>query len=120
MPVRAGSSKPAASTVTAGSSRGSIACCRSGTRPSSAWRSGDTIEMNAFGQRPLDLAGVQSMATTLGATKQDATLYEAFVLDTTDPSVANYSNARLFILQQPGLTDFADLCLGERQAKLRE
>jgi hypothetical protein len=60
------------------------------------------------------------MAKTLAATKQDAALYEAFVLDTTDASVANYSNARLFILQDPGLTDFADLCLSERQAKLRE
>jgi hypothetical protein len=84
------------------------------------WRSGSTIEMNVSGQRPLDLAGVQSMAKTLAATKQDAALYEVFVLDTTDASVANYSNARLFILQDPGLTDFADLCLSERQAKLRE
>ena len=84
------------------------------------WRSGSTIEMNVSGQRPLDVAGVQSMAKTLAASKQDAALYEAFVLDTTDASVANYSNARLFILQDPGLTDFADLCLGERQAKLRE
>jgi hypothetical protein len=84
------------------------------------WRSGSTIEMNVSGQRPLDVAGVQSMAKTLAATKQDAALYEAFVLDTTDASVANYSNARLFILQDPGLTDFADLCLNERQAKLRE
>jgi hypothetical protein len=84
------------------------------------WRSGSTIEMNVSGQRPLDVAGVQAMAKTLAASKQDAALYEAFVLDTTDASVANYSNARLFILQDPGLTDFADLCLGERQAKLRE
>ena len=84
------------------------------------WRSGSTIEMNVSGQRPLDVAGVQSMAKALAASKQDATLYEAFVLDTTDATIANYSNARLFILQDPGLTDFADLCLGERQAKLRE
>jgi len=84
------------------------------------WRSGSTIEMNVSGQRPLDIAGVQSMAKTLAASKQDAALYEAFVLDTTDASIANYSNARLFLLQDPGLTDFADLCLGERQAKLRE
>ncbi len=84
------------------------------------WRSGSTIEMNVSGQRPLDVAGVQAMAKTLAASKQDAALYEAFVLDTTDASIANYSNARLFILQDPGLTDFADLCLGERQAKLRE
>ena len=92
----------------------------SGLRALLCWRSGSTVEMNAYGQRPLDLAGVQSMATTLAAAKQDAALYEAFVLDTTDPSVANYSNARLFILQRPGLTDFADLCLAEHQAKLRE
>jgi len=84
------------------------------------WRSGSTIEMNVSGQRPLDVAGVQSMAKTLAASKQDVALYEAFVLDTTDAAVANYSNARLFILQEPGLTDFADLCLSERQAKLRE
>jgi len=76
--------------------------------------------MNAYGPRPLDVAGVQSMASALQATKQDATLYEAFVLDTADASIANYSNARLFILQQAGLTDFADLCLGEHQAKARE
>ena len=84
------------------------------------WRSGSTIEMNVSGQRPLDVAGVQSMAKTLAASKQDVALYEAFVLDTTDATIANYSNARLFILQDPGLTDFADLCLSERQAKLRE
>ncbi len=84
------------------------------------WQDGSTIEVNVFGQRPLDAAGVQAMASALAATKQDAALYEAFVLDTTDPSVARYSNARLFVLQRPGLTDFADLCLAERQAKLRE
>ena len=76
--------------------------------------------MNAYGPRPLDVAGVQSMASALSATKQDATLYEAFVLDTADASVANYSNARLFILQRPGLTDFGDLCLSEHQARARE
>jgi hypothetical protein len=84
------------------------------------WQSGSTIEVNVFGQRPLDMAGIEKMASALAAAKQDAALYEAFVLDTTDPSVAAYSNARLFVLQRPGLTDFADLCLGERQAKLRE
>jgi len=84
------------------------------------WQSGSTIEVNVSGQRPLDLAGIQQMASALAASKRDAALYEAFVLDTTDPSVAAYSNARLFVLQRPGLTDFADLCLSERQAKLRE
>jgi hypothetical protein len=84
------------------------------------WQSGSTIEMNAYGQRPLDASAMQSMARALAAVRQDAALYEAFVLDTTDPSIASYSNARLFILQQPALTDFADLCLAERQAKLRE
>jgi len=84
------------------------------------WRSGSTIEMNAYAPRPLDVAGVQSMASALQATKQDATLYEAFVLDSADGGVANYSNARLFILQRPGLTDFGDLCLAEHQAKARE
>ena len=84
------------------------------------WQDGSTIEVNVLGQRPLDMAGIQKMASALAATKQDAALYEAFVLDTTDPSVAAYSNARLFVLQSPGLTDFADLCLAERQAKLRD
>jgi hypothetical protein len=90
-----------------------------GLRALLCWRSGSTIEMNAHGPRPLDVAGVQSMALALSATKQDATLYEAFVLDTADSSVANYSNARLFILQRPGLTDFGDLCLSEHQATAR-
>ena len=84
------------------------------------WQDVSTIEVNVLGQRPLDLAGIQKMASALAAAKQDATLYEAFVLDTADPSVAAYSNARLFVLQRPGLSDFADLCLAERQAKLRE
>ena len=84
------------------------------------WKDESTLEMNAYGQRPLDLEAVQAMARALRATKQDAALYEAFILDTTDWSIVDYSNARLFVLQRPGLTDFADLCLSERQAKLRE
>jgi hypothetical protein len=92
----------------------------SGLQALHCWQSGSTIEMNAYGRRPLDVAGIQSMAKALASAKQDATLYEAFVLDTTDSSVGNYSNARLFILQRPGLTDFGDLCLAEHQAKLRE
>jgi hypothetical protein len=84
------------------------------------WRDASTLEVNAYGQRPLDAGAMQSMARALQSSKQDATLYEAFVLDTTDPSIASYSNARLFILQGPGLTDFADLCLAEHQAKLHE
>ena len=74
--------------------------------------------MNAYGQRPLTVDGVQTMARALGSVKQDAALYEAFVLDTTDPSVADYSNARLFVLTRSNLTDFADLCLSEHQATL--
>lgn len=84
------------------------------------WRDASTLEVNVYGQRPLDAGAMQSMATALRSTRQDATLYEAFVLDTTDPSIAGYSNARLFVLQGPRLTDFADLCLAEHQAKLRE
>ena len=84
------------------------------------WMDGSTLEMNAYGQRPLDLGQAQSMAIALRASKQDAVLYEAFVVDTTEPTVVEYSNARLFVLQRPGLTDFADLCLGEHQAKAAE
>src|SRR5205823_5403794 len=39
-------------------------------------------------------------------------------LDTTDPTAASYSNARLFVLTHSNLTDFADLCLSEHQATL--
>ena len=104
------------------SSEQAISCPKlgGGLQALHCWRSGSTIEMNAYGRRPLDAAGVESMARALAAAKQDATLYEAFVLDTTDSSVANYSNARLFILQRPGLTDFADLCLAEHQARLSD
>jgi hypothetical protein len=100
----------------------SINCPRlgAGLQALHCWMDGSTLEMNVYGQRPLDLAQAQSMATTLRANKQDAALYEAFVLDTADPGVASYSNARLFILQRPGLTDFADLCLAEHQAKAAE
>src|SRR5438445_6618 len=142
MPVPADSWRPAASTARAGSSRGSTTCCRCRTPPSSAWRSdGGRVEAepppavramdlapwltadrraDCASPRPLGVAGVQSMAAALQATQQDAKVYEAFVLDTADAAIANYSNARLFILQQAGLTDFADLCLGEHQAKARE
>jgi hypothetical protein len=84
------------------------------------WQSGSTIEMNVYGQRPLNVTNMQTMAQALASVKQDAALYEAFVLDTIDAGVANYSNARLFILTRPSLTDFADVCLSEHQAKLRE
>jgi hypothetical protein len=92
----------------------------SGIQSIHCWRSGSTVEVNGYGRRPLDLGGVQAMAQALAATKQDAALYEAFVLDTTDPAIADYSNARLFVLQRQGLTSFGDLCLSEHQAKLRE
>ncbi|HEY9286823.1 MAG TPA: hypothetical protein VIT43_02245 [Candidatus Dormibacteraeota bacterium] len=97
-----------------------VACPKlgAGLQALHCWHDGSTIEMNAFGQRPLNLGQVQAMAGALASVKQDATLYEAFVLDTSDPSVANYSNARLFLLSNPNLTDFADLCLSEHQAAL--
>lgn len=97
-----------------------VACPRlgAGLQALHCWHDGSTIEMNAFGRRPLNLGDVQAMGSALAAVKQDATLYEAFVLDTTDPSVASYSNARLFLLTNPNLTDFADLCLSEHQATL--
>jgi len=66
-------------------------------QPVHCWRSGSTLEMNAYGRRPLDLASINRLARSLAATKQDATLYEAILLDTTDSTVAAYSNARLFI-----------------------
>lgn len=97
-----------------------VACpqLRAGLQALHCWHDGSTIEMNAFGRRPLNVDDVQTMGNALAAVKQDATLYEAFVLDTTDPSVANYSNARLFLLTNPNLTDFADLCLSEHEATL--
>jgi len=102
------------------SSEQTAACPRlgAGLQALHCWRDGSTIEMNTYGQRPLTVDGVQTMARALGSVKQDAALYEAFVLDTTDPSVADYSNARLFVLTRSNLTDFADLCLSEHQATL--
>lgn len=91
-----------------------------GLQPLHCWQDGSTIEMNAYGQRPLTVSSLTAMAKALAAVKQEATLYEAYVLDTTDPTIAAYSNARLFVLTQPNLTDFADLCLSERQAMLAQ
>lgn len=91
-----------------------------GFQPIHCWRSGSTLEMNAYGRRPLDLNSVDRLALSLAATKQDATLYEAILLDTTDPTVAAYSNARLFILQRPDLTGWRDRCLAEHRAKQQE
>ena len=76
--------------------------------------------MNAFAQRPLDAPAVNRFAQSLAATKQDATLYEAILLDTTDSTVAAYSNARLFLLQRPDLTGWRDRCLSEHRAKQQE
>ena len=100
----------------------SVACphLAAGLQALNCWQDGSTIEMNVYGQRPLNAAGMQSMGQALAAVKQDAVLYEAFVLDTSDPGVTSYSNARLFVLTRPTLTDFADVCLAEHQAKLRE
>jgi len=89
-------------------------------QPVHCWRSGSTLEMNAYGRRPLDLASINRLARSLAATKQDATLYEAILLDTTDSTVAAYSNARLFILQRPDLTGWRDRCLSEHRAKQQE
>ena len=91
-----------------------------GFQPLHCWRSGSTLEMNAFGQRPLDVAAVTALAQGLAGTKQDAALYEAIVLDTTDSAIAAYSNARLFVLQRPDLTGWGDQCLSEHRAKQQE
>lgn len=108
--------------VTVSTGEKGVPCPRvgSGIQVIHCWRSGSTFEMNAYGRRPLDLAAVQSMATALAQSKQDAALYEAFVLDTTDPRIADYSNARLFVLQQKGLNGFGDVCLAEHQSRLKE
>lgn len=100
----------------------SLACPAAGPgfQPLHCWRDGSTLEMNAYGQRPLDVAAVDSLARALAATKQDAALYEAIVLDTTDPLITAYSNARLFVLQRADLTGWHDLCLSEHRAKQQE
>ncbi|HEY0494073.1 MAG TPA: hypothetical protein VGD57_11505 [Candidatus Dormibacteraeota bacterium] len=91
-----------------------------GFQPVHCWRSGSTLEMNASGRRPLDINSINRLARALAATKQDATLYEAILLDTSDPAVAAYSNARLFLLQRPDVTGWRDRCLSEHQAKQQE
>ncbi|GAC1478033.1 MAG: hypothetical protein PVSMB9_00090 [Candidatus Dormibacteria bacterium] len=89
-------------------------------QPLHCWRSGSTLEMNASGRRPLNISSVDSLARSLAAVKQDAALYEAIVLDTTDSAIAAYSNARLFVLQRPDLTGWHDLCLSEHRSKQQE
>ena len=108
--------------ITASTGEQAVACpaIGDGIQPLHCWHSGSSVEVNTYGQRPLNLTAVQSMAQALAATKQDATLFEAFVLDTTDPGIGDYSNARLFVLQRQGLSGFGDLCAAEHQAKQRD
>lgn len=79
----------------------------------------DVFEMNAYGRRPLDRASAESLGHALAAKKQDVFLHEAFVLDSRDPAIADYSNGRLFVLQRPELSVFGTRCLAERQAQAR-
>jgi hypothetical protein len=81
------------------------------------WRSGTTFELNALGRRPQDPATLRAVGQTLAAHRQDAVLSEAFVYDTQDQAIIDYSNARLFLLGRSDLTAFGDLCLSERQAR---
>jgi len=78
------------------------------------------FEMNAYGRRPADLASLDAMGKELAAQKRDAFLYEAFVLDSRDPAVIDYSNGRLFVLQRPNLSVFGNQCLSERREKFQE
>jgi hypothetical protein len=87
-------------------------------RPLNCWKAGSSYEMNALGRRPQNAEAAVALGRSLAAQRQDVTLYEAFLLDTEDPTVADYSNARIFLLQRPNLTGFGDLCLSERQARL--
>jgi hypothetical protein len=87
-------------------------------KPLHCWKSGGSYEMNALGRRPQNAEAAVAFGRSLAAQKQDAALYEAFLLDTEDPAVADYSNARIFVLQRANLTGFGDLCLSERQARL--
>jgi hypothetical protein len=77
------------------------------------------FEMNALGRRPLSQAEAESLGRALAAAKQDVFLNEAFVLDSRDPAIADYSNGRLFVLQRPELSVFGSQCLQERQAQAR-
>ncbi len=80
----------------------------------------DTFQMNGHAVSPRDLAEVEALGRALAAQKRDVFLYEAFLLDTTDPAVADYSNGRLFVLQRPELSVFGSQCLPERLAKAQE
>jgi hypothetical protein len=88
-------------------------------QPVHCWRSGTTIEINAVGQRPSSVGQLDALGQALRAHRQDAVLYEAFVYDSNDPVILNYSNAELFLLNRTDLTALGDLCLSERQAHAR-
>lgn len=90
--------------------------------PVHCWRRSSptpVFEMNAVGRRPLSATEAESLGRALAAAKQDVFLNEAFVLDTQDPAIADYSNGRLFVLQRPELSVFGSQCLTERQARAR-
>ncbi len=74
-------------------------------------------ELNGYGERPADAAALEGLGRELAAQKKDAFLYEAFVLDTRDPAVVDYSNGRIFILQRPEFS--GSVCLEERRARIQ-
>jgi hypothetical protein len=92
--------------------------CPSGTssfHPLHCWKGADLFEMNASASRPTSVANLMRLASDLAAVKPNASTYEAFLLDTEDPSIASYSNGRLFVLQHLGL--FGSACTAEAQNK---
>ena len=106
------------------SDEAAVACpaATSALTPLRCWQkrsSPEVVEMNAYGQRPLDAAAAESLGRALAATRQDVYLDEAFVLDSGDPAIADYSNGQLFVLQRPEHSVFGSQCLPERQAHAR-
>ena len=93
----------------------SAACpaATSSFRPIRCWKGADLFEMNAIARRPSSVQALAQLASSLASVKPDVSTYEAFLLDTDSPSIANYSNGRLFVLQHLGI--FGSGCTAHRR-----
>jgi hypothetical protein len=71
------------------------------------------FELNAVGRRPTSVEAMSAMGQALRQHRQNVFLSEAFVYDTDDRAVVDYSNGRLFTLRSTA-PPFGQVCLDER------
>jgi hypothetical protein len=76
------------------------------------------FELNAVGRRPTSVQAMSAMGSALRQRRQNVFLSEAFVYDTDDPTVVDYSNGRLFTLERDA-PPFGQVCLGERTSHVQ-